>query len=157
LQAKLNDSFFLFIYFSRMLSSEQRDEVSFDLHNMQREMVRTYASCQAADQEIMRSLRQAVHQDPVLRDDPVAIQCVDTIEEQTNQLQTLPSTPESLLERSIMMDSMRSHLSLLEERTEHVNPNGPLSKVLKLFKKALITMAHMLSSVIKTLGYQFNF
>jgi len=140
-----------------MLSSEQRDEVSFDLHNMQREMVRTYASCQAADQEIWQSLRQAVHQDPVLRDDPVAIQCVDVIEEQTNQLQALPSTSESLLERSIMMDSMRSHLSLLEERTERVNPNGPLSKVLKVFQKALITMAHMLSSVIKTLRYQFDF
>jgi len=124
---------------------------------MQREMVRTYASCQAADQEIWQSLRQAVHQDPVLRDDPVAIQCVDAIEEQTNQLQALPSTSESLVERSFMMDSMRSHLSLLEERTENLNPNGPLSKVLKVFKKAFATMAHMLNSVINTLRYQFVF
>jgi tetrahydromethanopterin S-methyltransferase subunit A len=138
-----------------MLSSEQRNEVADDLHNMQREMVRTYASVQAADQEIMQSLRQAVHQDPVLRDDPVAIQCVEAIEEQTNQLQALPPTPESLLERSIMMESMQSQLSLLEERTQHINPNGPLSKVLKVFQKAWAAMAHMLSSVIKTVRYTF--
>lgn len=138
-----------------MLNSEQRNEVAMDLHNMQREMVRTYASCQAADQELWQSLRQAVNQDPLLRDDPIAIQCVDAIEEQTNQLQALPPTSESILERSFMMDSMRSHLSLLEERTERVNPNSPLSRVLKVFQNALLTMAHMLNSVIKTIRYQF--
>jgi NurA-like 5'-3' nuclease len=148
---------FLFVHCSGMLSSEQRNEVAFDLHHMQREMVNNYASCQAADQELWQNLRQAVQQDPVLRDDLVAIQCVESIEEQTNRLQALPSTSESLLERSMAMDSVRISLRVLEERTEHVNPNGPLSKVLKVFQKALATMIHTLYSVIKAVHYQFAF
>lgn len=143
--------FLLVIYSRRMLTSEQRNEVAGDLHNIQSELVKTYASCQAADQELWYNLRQAFHEDPVLRYDPIVVQCVDDIEEQHNQLQALSSTSESLLERSFMMNSMQSNLNLLEERTEQISPNGPLSKVLKLFQRALASMTHTLYSVIKTL------
>ena len=137
-----------------MLTEEQKNEVAGDLHNMQREMVRTYASCQAADQALWHSLRHNVRQDPMLHDDPVAIQCIDAIEDHANQLQILSSTSESLYERSIMVDSIRSQLTLLEERTRHVNPNGPFSKVLQAFRKALGTMKYMLRSVIQAFHYR---
>ncbi len=145
----------MFVYFRRILTPEQRDEVADDLCNMKRELVRTYASCQAADQELWRSLRQSFHEDPALCHDPIAVQCLDAIEDQTIQLQALSLTSESLGERSLMMSSIQSNLNILEERTEQISPKGPFSKVLNLFQRALVSMTHTLHSVIKALRYQF--
>ena len=140
-----------------MLTPAQRDEVKGDLHNMQRELVKTYASCQAADQELWCHLRQNFHRDAVLREDPIATQCVDSIEGSMNQLQASVSTSESQLERSLMMSSIRSNLNVLEERTQEISPNGPFSNVLKVFQRAFVSMAHTLLGVIKALGYRFTF
>ena len=144
----------MFVYFRRILTPEQRNEVAGDLCNMKRELVRTYASCQAADQELWYNLRQSLHEDPALRDDPIAVQCLDAIDDQSIRLQALSLTSESLPERSLLMSSIQSHLNVLEERTEQISPKGPFSRVLKLFQRALASMTHILHSVIKALRYQ---
>jgi hypothetical protein len=138
-----------------MLSPEQRSELSNDLHGMQNGMVRTYTECQAAENELLESLRQTVEEDPLLCDDTIAIQCVDAIEEHHNHLQSLPITPESLRERSDTMESMQSQLILLGERVESVNPGSPLAKLLKIFHKAFEAMNHLMKGVIKSLCDNF--
>lgn len=143
--------------FSRILSDEHKTEVAVDLQNMQREMVNTYASCQEADQLLWQNLRQNLRQDPLLHDDPIAIECVDAIEEHANQLQLLTSTSESLLEQSLTINSMRSHMNVLEEHVQRVHPDGPFSRALRLFRKALGSMSHMLQSVIQAFQFRITF
>ena len=75
--------------------------------------------------------------------------------EQKNEISCdLPPTVESVEERRSRMGSIRENLDLLEERTEAINPNGSLSKLLKMFQKLFSSITHTLSSVIKTIGYQ---
>ncbi|CAF4417318.1 unnamed protein product [Rotaria sp. Silwood2] len=86
---------------STMLSPEQRWEVRDDLYGMQNGMVTTYTACQAATNELVRSLSQQVHDDPRLCSDAIATQCVERIQEQNNRLQELPATSESIRERTL--------------------------------------------------------
>lgn len=132
-----------------MLSDEQKTEVTDDLQNMQREMVNTYASCQVADRLLWQNLRENLRQDPLLHDDPIAIECVDAIENHANQLQLSTLTSQSLHERSLTINSMRSHMNVLEEHVQRVHPDGPFSRALKMFRTALGSMKHMLQSVIQ--------
>ncbi|CAF1507986.1 unnamed protein product [Rotaria magnacalcarata] len=132
-----------------MLTQEQREHLSHDLRGMQREMVTTYVACQAADNEMWHSIRQAVNEDPALCEDHLAIQCVDAIEEHRNRLQALPATVETLRERSSTLESIQSQLSLLEEQAERLSPNSPLKKLLQIFNKALEAFNHLLKGFIK--------
>lgn len=140
-----------------MLSPEQKNEISCDLIGLQGELVKTYASCQAADQLVCQGLRQALENDRLMRDDPIAVQCMATIEEQSQRLQALPPTIESVEERRSRMGSIQENLDILEERTKEINPNGSLSKILKLFQKLFLSITHSLASVIQMLGPQFVF
>lgn len=128
-----------------MLNPEQRNEVANDLHHLQGELVSTYSSCQAAEQEAFYGLRQAIQNDPLLCNDAVAIECIDAIDEQNQQLQALSSTAESVDERRSRANSIQENLNILEERAQEINPNGPLAKVLKLFQRLFSSIAHTLS------------
>ncbi|CAF3411385.1 unnamed protein product [Rotaria socialis] len=132
-----------------MLTREQREHLAPDLRAMQREIVTTYVACQAADNEIWHSICQAVHEDPALCEDHLAIQCVDAIEEHRNRLQALPATVETLRERSNTLESMQSQLSLLEEQAERLSPNSRLKKLLQIFNKALEAFNHLLKGFMK--------
>lgn len=138
-----------------MLNPEQKDEVAGDLHHLQGELVSTYSSCQAASQEAFRGLRQAIENDPLLSDDPVATQCIDAIDEQNQQLRALPPTVQSVDERLSRANSIQENLNILEERAQQINPNGPLAKVLKIFQRLFLSITRTLSSVAKTVKYQF--
>ncbi|CAM2720215.1 unnamed protein product [Rotaria socialis] len=135
--------------FNAMLTREQREHLAPDLRAMQREIVTTYVACQAADNEIWHSICQAVHEDPALCEDHLAIQCVDAIEEHRNRLQALPATVETLRERSNTLESMQSQLSLLEEQAERLSPNSRLKKLLQIFNKALEAFNHLLKGFMK--------
>jgi hypothetical protein len=46
------------------------------------------------------------------------------------------------------MESIRSQLNLLEERVEHLHPEGLLARLLKIFDKAFETINHLMKGLI---------